>query len=163
MGELLDGMEKGLSTFLQELQKKRTTQADYRARAQAADYQAALIAAQAQAQNTYLLQSSAQKARNIYQTYLQTQSARQTALAAAGLRADSATVQYMLKNNRFQALLDEKAVAAQLQSDVSANNAQAAEQIRALKSSAQAYLKSAYKNTSRWSLGTAVSNFLGGF
>ena len=58
MGDVLDGVEKGLTTFLQELYKNRTASATYRRRAAEAQNQADLIAAAAQQKNTYLLQSN---------------------------------------------------------------------------------------------------------
>lgn len=163
MGDVLDGVEKGLTTFLQELYKNRTASATYRRRAAEAQNQADLIAAAAQQKNTYLLQSAAEQARNVYQNYRQTQASRQNNFAASGLRGDSATVQYILKNSRFQALLDEKALAAQLAGSVAQNNAQAAEKIRALKELALANRLASFKGSSGFGIGAALSRFIGGF
>ena len=135
----------------------------HRRRAAEAQNQADLIAAAAQQKNTYLLQSAAEQARNVYQNYRQTQASRQNNFAASGLRGDSATVQYILKNSRFQALLDEKALAAQLAGSVAQNNAQAAEKIRALKELALANRLASFKGSSGFGIGAALSRFIGGF
>lgn len=163
MGDILEGVEKGLNTFLHELQKNRAASAAYRNRAAQAQTQADLIAAAAVQKNNYLLQSSAEQARSVYQTYRQTLSSQQNQFAASGLRGNSATVQYILKNSRFQALLDEKALAAQLAGSVAENNAQAAEKIRALKEIAQANRLAAYKGSSGLSIGSLFSGLIGGF
>ena len=163
MEDMLDGIGRGLTTFLQEMYKQRASSKAYLERAKQDDYQAALVAAQAEQKNTYLLQQTAQQARALQRDYVKNQSVNQAALAASGLRADSQSVQYMLQNNRFEALMQEKELADDLHASVSQNNAQAADEIRALKASALANRRAAYKRTGGWSLRSSLVNFLGGF
>ena len=163
MQEMLAGIGKGLDTFLKEIKTQKQTQSAYRNLAANEEYQAALIAAQAQAQNGYLLQTSAEKARKNYQDFFQAQGVRQAKFAAAGLDTSSSTVQYILKNSRFQALLNEQELAASLQENATANNQQAAEQIRALKAAAYQNRRAANAGATSWSIGSAITKFLGGF
>ncbi len=163
MEKTLEELETGLSTFLESLAKKRAAGASLRQQAADEEYQAALAAAQVAEKNTYLLESAAEKSRSAYQTYLQQQAARQAQLAKSGLRQDSASVQYLLKNSRFQALLDEKSLVNDMQTAVYENERQATEQIRALKASALAKRKAAHRSSWGWSLRSVVDNLLGGF
>ena len=163
MAGILDQMEKGITTFLKELNKQRTASSSYAARAEQAQYQEALVAAMAEKQNNYLLQSAAEKAQTVYQNYLQTQSAQQVQTALSGLRADSATVQYMRKNSRFQALLEQQRLADELQVSVYENNEQAAAQIRALKQSAEANRRAARKGLGGVSVKSVMTKLLGGY
>ncbi len=162
MKDSFEEIGSGVSTFLQELNKHKKMKNMYRSQAAQAEYQAALVAAQAQAQNTYLLQSAAERTRGIYQNYAQTQAKNQTGFAAAGLGADSATVQYVLKNNRFQALLDERQEDLSLQNAVAQNNAQAAEQIRTLKELAAASRRASRKRIFGGRLSSVFLNLIGG-
>ena len=152
-------MEKGIVSFLKDLRKQRASSTAYYNQAEQAEYQAALVAAEAEKQNNYLLQSTAEKARRTYQNYLQTQAVRQVQTAYSGLRGDSATVQYMRKNSRFQALLQEQELSEQLQLAVNENNEAAAEQIRALK----ALASQNRRNGRKLSVGSVLTKFLGGF
>ena len=163
MEDTLEEIEKGLTTFLQALSRKRAAGNALRNQAAQEEYQAALAAAQGAAKNTYLLESAAEKSRSIYQTYQQKYAAEQAQLAAAGLHQNSATVQYVLKNSRFQALLDEKALSENLQTAVYENNRETAEQIRALKASALAKRKASQRGSSGWTVSSVIHNFLGGF
>ena len=160
---MLAGIGKGLNTFLNEIKTQKKHQAAYRNLAREEEYQAALIAAQAQEQNGYLVQSAAEKARKNYQNFFQAQSTQQANFAAAGLDSSSATVQYILKNSRFQALLDEQELAGNLQAEVTKNNAQAAAQVRALKQAAYQNRRAANAGATSWSISSALSKFLGGF
>ena len=155
----LTQMEKGLSAFLKDLRKQRASSTAYYNQAEQAEYQAALVAAEAEKQNNYLLQSAAEKARQTYQNYLQTQATQQAQTAYSGLRGDSATVQYMRKNSRFQTLLQEQQLADQLQLSVYENNEAAAEQIRALK----ALAAQKRRRGGKLSVGSVLTKFLGGF
>ncbi|WP_428075535.1 hypothetical protein [Candidatus Avelusimicrobium luingense] len=163
MQEMLAGIGKGVNTFLKEIKTQKQTESAYRNLAQQEEYQAALVAAQAQQQNGYLLQSAAEKARKNYRDFFQTQGTQNANFAVAGLDASSATVQYILKNSRFQALLDEQIIAEDLQTQVAQNNEQAVAQVRALKQAAYQNRKAANSGATSWSIGSALSKFLGGF
>lgn len=163
MQEIVAGIGKGLDTFLKEIKTQKQTESAYRKLAQQEEYQAALVAAQAQQQNGYLLQSAAEKARKNYQEFFQTQGTRKANLAAVGLDASSATVQYILKNSRFQTLLDEQTLAGDLQTQSTRINEEAAAQIRALKQAAYQNRRAANSGATSWSINSAISKFLGGF
>ncbi|MBR4592377.1 MAG: hypothetical protein IKO35_04130, partial [Elusimicrobiaceae bacterium] len=133
---IVENVGKGITSFLQDLQKQKSTAASYRSLAQQQEYQAAYAAAAVQQQNSYLLQSAAEKARLAYQNYLQNQGSQRANWGASGLRSDSATVQYMLKNNRFQALLEERQIRDDLQQSVYTTDQEAGQQIRSLRQTA---------------------------
>lgn len=163
MGETLEEIEKGLTTFLEVLSKQRTTRKTLQTQAADAEYQAALAATQAAAQNTYLLTSAAEKSRSLYQSHLQTQAAQKAQLAASGVRQDSATVQYLLNNSRFQALLEERKLASELQASVYENNQQTAQYIQTLQDTALAKRKAANEGASGWTVRSVLHKVLGGF
>lgn len=156
MGGIVGNLGKGILSSLQQLDKQKSTAAYYRRLAADKEYQAAYAAVTAQRQDGYLLQSAREKIREIYQNYRQAAAEQRAGLAAAGLRRDSVTVQQLLKNSRFQALLDEQTVQNDLQTNMYENNLAAAEQIRALKNSAQEYRRSAHKSRSGWTLGISL-------
>lgn len=158
MGGITGNLGKKIISSLEELEKQKSTAAYYRRVAEDKEYQAAYAAAAAQRENGYLLQSAREKAQGIYQNYRQTAAAQRAGLAAAGLRQDSATVQQLLKNSRFQALLDEQTIQNNLQVNLYENNLNVAEQIRALQDSAQEYRHKASKNRSGWRLGFSLLN-----
>ena len=163
MVETLEEIEKGLTTFLQALSHKRRNRNTLRGQAEDDVYQAALAATQNAAENTYLLSSAAEKARGLYQTQLQTQAAQQAQFAASGLRQDSATVQYLLKNSRFQSLLEERKLAGELQAAVYENNRQTEQYVQALQDSALAKRKAANKGSFGQTVSSLIHNVLGGF
>lgn len=163
MGETLEEIEKGLTTFLQALSQKRRTRNTLHDQADNDVYQAALAAAQNSAKNTYLLTSAAEKSRGLYQTQLQTQATQRAQLAASGLRQDSATVQYLLNNSRFQSLLEERQLANELQAAVYENNKETEQYIQALQSSALAKRKAANKGSFGMTVSSLIHNVLGGF
>lgn len=163
MGETLEEIEKGLTTFLQALSQKRRTRSELRNQAGDEAYQAALAASQNTANNTYLLTSAAEKSRGLYQTQLQTQAAQRAQFAASGLRQDSATVQYLLKNSRFQSLLEERQLAGELQTTVYENNRQTEQYIQSLQASALAKRKAANKGSFGLTVSSLIHNVLGGF
>lgn len=82
----------------------------YDSLARDADRQAQYAAEASRRQATYLFKSAAERNKEIYENYRQTAGEQKTALAASGLTSRSATVQTMLKNSRFNALLDEEAL-----------------------------------------------------
>ena len=159
MAGILNQMDRGITSFLKELRKQRSSSAEHYAQAEQAEYEATLVAAEAERQNHYLLQSAAEKARRAYQNYLQIQGTQQARTAYSGLRNDSATVQYMRKNSRFQALLQEQEIADELQLSVYENNDKAAQEIRALKTLANRERAQGKKR----SVGAVLTKFLGGF
>jgi len=156
---IAEDMGKGISSLLKELNKQKSAASSARTLAQNQEYEAAYQAVAAEQQNNYLLQTAAEKARNVYQNYLQNQGSQRAKLGASGLRSDSATVQYMLKNNRFQALLDEQNIQEQLQSSVAVNNFESAEKVRALRAAAAENRRAA---SGHFNLGTSLLRLWGG-
>ena len=155
MGGVVKQMGKGVSSALEELNSQKSTAAYYSRLAAEKDYQAAYAAAAAQQQNGYLLQSAHEQAQQVYQNYRQQTASQRVQLAASGLRSDSATVQYLLQNSRFQALLEEDKIKQNLQADVAENNRSGAEQVRALKQTADDYRRLARTRSSGWKFGTS--------
>ena len=156
MGGVVGNVGTGIASSLKELDKQKSTASYYRRLAADKEYQAAYEAAAAQRQNGYLLQSAHEKSQEIYQKYRQQAAAQRSGLAAAGLRADSSTVQYLLKNSRFQALLDEEDTKQDVQTRIYENNLAAAEKIRSLRDSAKDYRRTASKSRSGWKLGVSL-------
>lgn len=162
MGNIAVNIGKGFSSLLKTLEEQQTARKQYRAAAREQEAQAAYLSAQAQLQNGYLLRSAADKARSTYRDFLQTQGTRRVQTAASGLRSDSATVQYILRNSRFEALLDERAIEDDLQSAVENNNEQLAQQVRALHASAADNRRRALKGLSGWKLANTLFQWMGG-
>ncbi len=162
MGGVVETAEKGLSSSLKEINTQKAARASYRAQAEEQEYQATLTAGAAERQQDYLLQSAAEKLRNLYQEYRRDIENRQAQWAAVGLRRDSATVQNLLQHSRFEVLLGEQKLSNQLQQDVSETTAQAAAQVRALKEGAAANRRAAQHSPSRWKLGASFLSFIGG-
>ena len=162
MGSIVDNMGKGINSLLKTLEQQRRTEDSYRKSARADEYQAAVVIQGAYDQNGYLLQSAAEKARQVYQNYLQNTANQRAQVAALGLSSQSATVQNILKNNRFQVLLDEQNIAVNLQNNVLENNIQAAQQVRALKELAATKRRAERKGLSGWKLGTTLFSWFGG-
>lgn len=157
----ISSIGKGITSLFTEIERQKREDKTSLAQAEELYKRAILAAAQAQAQNGYLLQTTAEKARAVYQNYLQQRANTQTQTASAGLRGDSVTVQYMLKNSRFQALLEQQRLSNALQGEVAATNEQAAQQVRALQQAANEKRRAADKDTP-WSLGSWFKWF-GGF
>ena len=162
MGGVVETMGKGLASSLQELSGRKSTASSYQQMADEQAYEAALTAANAQRQNEYLLQTAQERIQKMYQNYQQALGSQRASLAAAGVRNDSATAQQLLKNNRFQALLEEQAVVKNLQTNVYENNIQAAEKIRTLQNSAQAYRRAASSGSSWWKWGRSLLSLFAG-
>ncbi|MBR4682835.1 MAG: hypothetical protein IKP06_06005 [Elusimicrobiaceae bacterium] len=156
MGGVVGILGRGMASSLRELEAEKSAAIRYRGLAAEKEQQAAYVASSAQHQNEYLLRSANEKANEVYQKYRQQAASQQAAMAASGLRGDSYTVQHLLKNNRFQALLDESAIQAHLQTDVYENNLSAAQQVRTLKTAAQQYRRSAGKSNFGWKLGISL-------
>ncbi|MCQ2410622.1 MAG: hypothetical protein MJ053_03805 [Elusimicrobiaceae bacterium] len=162
MGGVIENGGKGISSSLQALRKQNSSAAGYRQAANEQEYQAALAAAEAERKNGYLLQSAGEKMREVYNNYRQTNATQRTQWASSGLRSNSATVQQVLQNNRFQALMEGENIQHALQNSVYENNIAAAEKIRVLQNTAQAYRQAAHKNSSAWKLGTSLLTYLTG-
>ena len=156
MGGVLEIGGKGLASSLNVWKQQKSTEAYYRRLAASQDAQALAVEEDAQRQNGYLLQSAREKAQAVYNNYRQTVANQQVRFAQVGLHSDSATVQQMLKNSRFQALLDAQGIQENLQTNVLENNLAAAQQVRALKESAQAYRRAARKGMPGWKWGTSL-------
>lgn len=162
MGGVVETAGKDLSSSLQEIKTQKTARTAYRAQAAEQEYQAVLTAAEAERQQGYLLQSAAEKMRALYQAYRRETGNRQVQWAASGLRGDSATVQHLLRNNRFAVLVEEQTLSNRLRQDVYENTLQAADKIRSLKELATANRRAAQHSPSRWKLGTSFFSLLGG-
>ncbi len=128
----------------------------YDALARDADRQAQYTAAAAQRQATYLFKSAAERSRELYQNYRQTQGSQKTEMADSGLTGQSATVQTVLKNSRLQSLLDQEALKDSLQDALYENNLSAAERIYALTETASQYRSTAKNRGSLWKLGSHI-------
>ncbi len=128
----------------------------YDALARDADRQARYTAAASERQATYLFKSAAEKGRELYENYRQTAGSQKTALAASGLTSSSATVQTILKNSRFNALLDQQALQESLQDALYENNVSAAERIYSLNETAAQYRRAAQNRGSWWKLGSNI-------
>lgn len=160
MGGIVSGAGGAMSSALAAFGSQKSGRDYYRALASDADYQAQYAAQAAQRQGTYLFKSAAERSRDLYAGYRQTAAAQKTALAAAGLSNNSATVQNILKNTRLSALLDEETLRSNLSDALYENDASAAQRIRALNTSAQQYRRAAKNSFSPWTAGGTILSWL---
>lgn len=128
----------------------------YDSLARDADRQAQYAAEASRRQAAYLFKSAAERNKEIYENYRQTAGEQKTALAASGLTSRSATVQTMLKNSRFNALLDEEALQESLDDALYENDIAAAERIYNLNETASQYRRASKNRGSFWKLGSNV-------
>ena len=122
----------------------------YKALAQDAGQQAEYVSAAGKRQAEYLFKSSAERNRERYENYRQMLGSQQTALAAAGLNASSATVQTLLKNSRLNALLDESALNTALTDSLRENEMETREKVRSLNQTADQYKRASKRAGSWW-------------
>ncbi len=130
----------------------------YNSLARDADRQADYTAAAAQRQATYLFKSAVDQGQELYQNYRQTTGTQKASLAASGLTGSSATVQTLLKNSRFNALMDQESLQESLQDALYENNLAAAERIYSLTQTASQYRSAAKNSSSWWKLGSSFLN-----
>lgn len=160
MGGIVMGVGGKVSSALQMFGSQKSARDYYRTLASDADYQAAYAADATRRQGTYLFKSAAERSRDVYAAYRQTAAAQKSALAAAGLTSNSATVQSILKNTRLNSLLDERTIQDNLRDALYENEVSAAEKIRGLNITAGQYRRMAKNSFNAWTLGDGLLAWL---
>lgn len=156
MGGVLKAGGKVVSTAASLLGDRKSEVDYYDSLARDADRQANYTAAAAQRQAEYLFKSASERSRELYANYRQTTGTQKASLAASGLTSSSATVQTLLKNSRFNALLDQEALQESLQDALYENDLAAAERIYSLTQTASQYRSAAQNRGSWWKLGNNI-------
>ena len=156
MGGILKTGGQVVSTAASLLGDRKSETDYYNSLAQDADRQANYTAQAARRQATYLFKSAAERGQELYDTYRQTAASQKTALAASGLTSRSATVQTMLKNSRFNALMDQESLQESLRDALYENDLAAAERIYSLTKTASQYRTAAQNRSSWWKLGNNI-------
>lgn len=158
MGGVFRAGGKIISSAASLLGDRKSDMDYYEDLARDADRQAQYTAEAAQRQGEYLFKSAAERGQELYDSYRQTLGQQKTTLAASGLTSNSATVQTLLKNSRFNALLDQEALEESFQDALYENNVTAAERIYNLSQTASQYRSAAKNRGSFWKLGNNILN-----
>ena len=156
MGGVFKAGSKIVSTAASLLGDRKSETDYYDSLARDADRQANYTAQAAQRQAAYLFKSAAERGQDLYENYRQTAGTQKAALAASGLTARSATVQTLLKNSRFQALMDQESLQESLHDALYENDLAAAERIYSLTQTASQYRSAAQNRSSWWKLGNNI-------
>lgn len=154
MGGLFQAGGRLVSSAASMLGDRKAETDYYDSLARDAERQAQYSAQAARRQATYLFKSAAERSKEMYENYRQTAGEQKTALAASGLTSRSATVQTLLKNSRFNALLDEETLQDSLHDALYENDAAAAERIYNLNETASQYRRASKNRGSFWKLGS---------
>ena len=118
--------------------KNKSEREYYRAMAQAADKQAALQEAASKRQAEYIFRSAAQESTRLQQEYTAAQSAQKAAFAANGL-GQSATVQQIMQDSRWNLLTDQQTLRQNTADELYENNLSALLGVQAKRDEASQY------------------------
>ena len=156
MGGIFKAGGEVISSAASMLGDRKSEMDYYEDLAHDADRQAQYTAAAAQRQAQYLFKSAAERGQELYESFRQTAGEQKTTLAASGLTANSVTAQTILKNSRFNALLDQESLQESLNDALYENNLAAAERIYNLSQTASQYRSVAKNRGSFWKLGNNI-------
>lgn len=118
--------------------KNKSEREYYRAMAQAADKQAALQEAVSKRQAEYIFRSAAQESTRLQQEYTAAQSVQKAAFAANGL-GQSATVQQIMQDSRWNLLTDQQTLRQNTADELYENNLSALLGVQAKRDEASQY------------------------
>ena len=156
MGGIFKAGGEFVSSAASMLGNRKSEMDYYEDLARDADRQAQYTAAAAQRQAQYLFKSAAERGQELYENYRQTVGTQKASLASSGLTSRSVTAQTILKNSRFNALLDQEALQESLADALYENDIAAAERIYNLTQTASQYRSAAKNRGSFWKLGNNI-------
>lgn len=133
MGGIMKLTGSGVSSAVAALDKSRTRRQNGAQEAEGLFAAAERIREAGEQQNAYLFESAAEKTRRLYDAVRAEAAAERTRFSAGGLSASSATLDTLLQQNRLQAQLKHAYEQDLLQAQLSANNQNIEEQVRALR------------------------------
>lgn len=160
MGGIITTGGPKIASALSEIAQQKSARKSYQSIVQDANKQAQALQLQQQQEQENLLRSSAEKRREQYQKFRQTQSEQQAALALAGLDGQSASVRYLVDNQKMQARLASQQADQELAKSLEEVRQKTEEQIRSLQTKAQAAQQTYRQSKNGWKLGSKFVSFL---